>query len=324
MSLLLWIIVFVVSVTILIKAANVFTENSEKLGIALGVPAFIVGLTIVSIGTSLPELATAFIAVFKGASEVVAANAIGSNIANILLIIGVAAVLARVLEVKRDLINLDLPLLVGSAIILFFVAQDGMITFPESIILIIGYIIYIFYTLYFKEKVTEDALNKKEFVKGVVGKNKNKKKTEWKTVALIVVSAFFIYLGAEYTIESLVKMAGILGIGSSVIAMSALAVGTSLPELVVSVGAVLKGKHEIGIGNIVGSNIFNTFVVIGFPGLFSRLTIDQNTLYLGIPFFIAATLLFVFSGISRKIYSWEGMIYLLIFVLFVSKLFNLF
>jgi len=344
MTLFLWIIIFILSLAVLIKAADIFTDNSERLGIALGIPAFIVGLTIVSIGTSLPELSTSLVAVFKNATPIVTANAIGSNVANILLVIGVSAILAKMLKVERDLINLDLPLLVGTMLLLLFIVMDKKIVLAESLILIAGYIIYIFYTVSYKEKPTEEIITPREVVKEIKGEKRKRnlwreildigrviigrKKKEplltWQTVFLIVLSGFFIYLGAKYVIESLIEMASILHIGSAAIAMSVLAVGTSLPELIVSATAILKGKHEIGVGNVVGSNIFNSFVIIGLPGLFSTLVIDEKTLFIGIPFMLAATLLFVFSGISKKIYNWEGMIYLLIFVLFIAKLFDLF
>ncbi len=323
MSLFIWIIIFIVSLVVLIKAADIFTENSEKLGIALGVPAFIVGLTIVSIGTSLPELATSFVSVFRGTTEIVTANAMGSNIANVLLVIGISAVLARMLKVERDLINLDLPLLIASMILISFIVLDGRVVFTEAVILILAYIVYVAYTLKNKETL-EDVVTKEEVAEVSNIKQRKRGKIKGVTIVSIIISAVFIYFGAELVIKSLINIAEVVGIGSAVIAMSALAIGTSLPELVVSATAVIKGKHEIGVGNIVGSNIFNTFMVIGLPGLFSTLSIDHNTLYIGLPFMIAATIIFAFSGISKKIYNWEGMFYLLIFVLFIGKLFGLF
>jgi len=171
--------------------------------------------------------------------------------------------------------------------------------------------VYLHYTLKYKEKE-----EKKEKVK--------KEKLDIKIILGLVLGAIFIYYGANYAIESVVKISEILNIGTAVIALSAVAIGTSLPEIFVSVSAARKGKDEIALGNIFGSNLFNGFVVLGIPALIKTLDVTSAVLSIAIPFFIAATLLYVISGITRKIYKWEGAMYLLIYILFIVKLFNLF
>ena len=114
------------------------------------------------------------------------------------------------------------------------------------------------------------------------------------------------------------------GIATSAIAITAIALGTSLPELVVSLRAVMKGKHDIAIGNVVGSNIFNSLIIIGIPSFIMPLTVDDTTWYIGLPFFIIATLTFIFSGITKRIYRWEGAMFILIYFLFIIKIFGLF
>ncbi|MDF1497851.1 MAG: calcium/sodium antiporter [Patescibacteria group bacterium] len=336
MTLLFWILLFILSLTVLIKSADYFTESSEKIGIELKIPSFIVGIAIVSIGTSLPELATSLIAVSKGETEIVVANAIGSNIANILLIIGISSIIAKKISIKRSLINLDLPLLAIATTIAIFILIDQKVTFLEGALLILTYSVYTFYIISSKQerkilnhanieknKKNNQEQKKKKNVGNILKKIWNyKPKVEIGLILTLIISAFFIYLGANYTIEALINIAYELNIGTAIITMSAVAIGTSLPELVVSVGAVRKKKYEIALGNVFGSNIFNILAVIGLPALLTDLKIDNITFFIGIPFLIASTILYVFSGISRKIYNWEGIMFLLLYVLFLTKIFG--
>ncbi len=315
MSLFFWIGIFIVSLAVLIKAAGYFTDSASALGHILGLPQFIIGVTIVSIGTSLPELASSISAVSKGVTDMVAGNVVGSNIANIFLVIGLATVLSKKgrLEVTRNLINLDLPLLAGGGIIMMILLLwDGKVTFWEGIISLIGYSIYLHYTLVYREKKRE---KEKEGKKG---------KIDRKIILGLVLGAVFIYYGANYTIESVMKISEILNIGTAVIALTAVAIGTSLPEIFVSISAARKGNDAVALGNVFGSNIFNGFVVLGIPALIKTLDVTSVVLSVAVPFFVAATVLYIISGITRKIYKWEGAMYLLIYVLFIAKLFNLF
>ena len=325
-----WIIIFCASLFILIKAADYFTESAEKIGLALKISPFIIGVTIISIGTSLPELATSIIAVLQNQTAIVAANAIGSNIANILLIVGLAAIVAGKLVVKRSLIDVDLPLLASATALVVAVLWDRQVTLGEGGGSILAYAVYAAYTIKSDKAVKaqaegimpgEDipATREKRHLHLRPGREWN-----FKLIIILLLSVVFIYLGADWTVKAITNIALILGLPSSLIVMSAMAVGTSLPELVVSVGAARRGKFEIALGNIFGSNIFNILMVLGIPALFKTLSVDEKTFAIGIPFVIGSTVLYIFSGISKKIYNWEGMMYLLIYVLFIAKLFGLF
>ena len=326
----IWIIIFCLSLLILIKAADYFTESAEKIGLALKISPFIIGVTIISIGTSLPELATSIIAVIKGQTELVAANAIGSNIANILLIIGISSLVAGKLVVKRSLIDIDLPLLATATALIVVVLWDKQITMGEGVVAILAYSVYAAYTMKGdkEEKSKPEGIVPGEDIPATREKRHLHRKIdrEWnlKLIIILIFSTIFIYFGAEWTIKSIIEIARLLGLPSSMIVMSAMAIGTSLPELVVSVGAARKGKFEIALGNVFGSNIFNILMVMGIPALFKTLAVDEATFSIGIPFLVGSTVLYVFSGISKKIYNWEGMMYLLIYILFIAKLFNLF
>jgi len=337
--LLSWILLFVVSITVLIKSADFFTESSEKIGLSLKISPFVVGIAIVSVGTSLPELATAVIAALQGQTEIATANAVGSNIANILLVVGLASVIAGKLKVKRSLINLDLPLLATSTTILVFILADKQVTFIEGLVLLLTYGIYFFYIISSNKErdilehreTEEEKKDKRRFTFPPTKASRHrfmkklwsyKPKVELGVFITLIISAIFICIGAKYTVGSLIEIAKSLNIETGVIAMSAVAIGTSLPELIVSIRAAMKRKYEIALGNVFGSNIFNALVVVGVPALMGTLTVDDKTFYIGVPFLIAATLLYLFSGISKKIYNWEGLMYLVLYILFMLKIFE--
>lgn len=330
--LILWIVVFIVSLAVMVKGADWLIASAEKIGLALGLSPFIVGVTIVGAGTSLPEFISSSVAAWHGVPEVVAANVVGSNIANILLIIGLAAVLGRQLIVSKSLIDLDSPLLSASTILLLGTLWDKEVTFGEAVILLITFGIYLAYTILHKEteepdfaaKVLpsrQDRRKKEAFESEIVN---DKPKLAAKDFAMLAVGLLGLVFGANYLIDSLVNISAILAVGTGVIAITAVAVGTSLPELLVSCKAALHNKPEVALGNIFGSNVFNALVVVGLPGLFWRLPVDAQTFAIGLPAMGLATLLFVISGISRRIHMWEGAFFLSLYVLFVAKLFGWF
>jgi len=328
----IWIIIFIASLALLVKSADWFVESSEKIGLALKISPFIIGVTIVAIGTSFPELASSIAAVFKGATEIVAANALGSNIANILLIVGLSAVVARRLIVRRSLIDLDAPLLGVATFLFVFVMWDKKIVLGEGILLIFGFLIYLLYTI-FQRREEEETPELVEVLPSRIERRKREAKIEpspkpeklnFKVFLFLILGVIGLAIGANYIIESVLKLSELLKISTSLIAITAIAVGTSLPELVVSVQAALKKKYEIALGNIFGSNVFNILIVVGVPALIRPLIVDELTFGIGLPFLIVATLLFVISGISRRIHIWEGAMYLLLYILFIVKLCGLF
>ncbi len=326
-----WIILFIISLVALVKGSDWLIACAEKIGLAIGLSPFIVGVTIVGIGTSFPELISSLVATLKNLTDVAAANAIGSNIFNILGIVGFSAVIGKRLVVTKSLIDLDLPLLAIATVLLLGVVWDKEINFGESLLMVITYSIYLLYTASHKE--TEDS---EEISEALPSRQERRKtinieerefvrpKLTIKDFVLLIFSIFVLFLGAKYLINALVNLSRILNVATGVIAVTAISVGTSLPELMVSIKAALRKKSEIAIGNIFGSNVFNALVVIGFPGLFKTLTIDIQTFTIGVPAMAFATFLFVISGISRRIHIWEGAFYLSLYVLFIAKIFNLF
>lgn len=308
-----WIIVFIISLVVLVKSCDWLLDNAEKIGWSLGMSPFLIGVTILAIGTSLPELVSGLFAVFNGVTEIVVANAVGSNVANILLVIGVTVVVARKLHVTKDLIDLDLPLVALSTALLYIVIQDAKVTLIEACILLFAYVSYLVFSFVTKEK---EMLKEPEDVES---KTAGKKEYIFLTIGMIGLA-----ISASYLIKSVIELSTLLNIAPSLISITAVAIGTSLPELLVSIKAALAGKSEAALGNIFGSNIFNVLGVVGIPGLFATLHVDSQTLSIGVPFVILATALFVISGISRKIHIQEGIFYLCLYLLFIGKLFNIF
>ncbi|MDD4466958.1 MAG: calcium/sodium antiporter [Candidatus Pacebacteria bacterium] len=329
----IWTAIFFLSVFVLVKGADFLISNAEKIGLSMGFSPFIIGVTIVGLGTSFPELITSFVAAFKGAQEIIVANAVGSNIVNILLVVGLSAIVGRKLVVTKSLIDIDLPLLAIGTVLFLGIVFDKEITIGESFLMVITYGGYLLYTVFHRE---EDDDKEEEEFSGILPsrqtrrkekvslKNEARPKVSYKDFLILFAGIVSLLLGAKYLIDSLVELSKILNIAPSIIAVTAVSLGTSLPELIVSVKAALKKKAELALGNIFGSNVFNMFIVVGLPGLFFSLTVEDQIYTIGIPTMALATLLFVISGISRKIHMWEGAFYLSLYVLFIAKLFNWF
>ncbi len=332
-SLIIWTIIFLISILGLVKGADWLLKGSEKIGLAIGLSPFIVGVLIVSLGTSFPELIASFFAAYKGLTEFAPANAVGSNLANILLVVGFSAVVAGRLVATKSLINTELPLLAIGTAIFLAVAWDGIITFFEAIIMLLVYVIYILYA--FKDG---DKNNNKEVEKlpsradrrdhtshlsmKECHKNRPVERPSLKIndMMMFVIGVAILGISSKYLVDSVISLSVILGMGVGAITITAVAIGTSLPELLVSIKAALMKRFDVALGNIFGSNAFNMMVVVGLPALFFRVELDDQTYSVGLPFLAIATFLFVLSGISKNINSWEGAFYVLFYVIFISAL----
>ena len=297
--------IFVVSLFILLKASDFFVEAAEKIGLAAGIPPFIIGVTIVAFGTSLPELMSSIEAVLLGESEIVLGNVAGSNIANVALVLGLVAVVGKQVKVNEHIMNVDIPILVTSAFLLWFVVHDQYVSYFEAFLLLAALVIFLVY-----------SLNNDD------GEEVEKTKISWKSVLILLAAGVAIKFSAEYTIYSISKLSELMNIGSEVIAQSLVALGTSLPEVFVSLAAIKKGKTDMAVGNILGSNIFNTYAVIGIPAFIGTLTIPEDMLSFGVPFMVAITMVFAIMCISKKISRWEGMMLLLFYTFYIVSLFT--
>jgi len=300
------ILIFIVSLTVLLFASDKFVDSSEKIGMALGIPSFVVGVTIVAFGTSLPELATSIVSVYSGSSEVVIGNAVGSNITNILLVLGAAAIFGKGIKIEHDIMKTDMPMLYGSAFLLYFTLQDFKLSTFECILFLFALVIFLLSSLK-SDHDYEDI---------------EKTKTSPRDWVTIVIGATLIYFSATYTIESLETLATLASIPKHVIAITVVALGTSLPEVVVSISAAKKGNHGIAVGNVLGSNIFNTYAVMAIPGLLGNLTIPESSMQFSIPFMIAVTVLFGVICLTKTISKWEGYMLVAFYIFFIGTMVN--
>lgn len=319
MQIALWIGVFIASLAALIYAADKFTETAEKVGLFFKIPPFIIGVTIVALGTSLPEIATSISAVISGKPDMVIGNVVGSNIANILLVLAIAAIVAKKLKVDKDIIKIDLPILLGSTILLVLTTLDGKFTYVDGSLLFLALITYVVYNITTGRKIDDgiDELKKEE------KKEEKKERIELKYPIILLVSGLIIAVAANFTITSVIELSAIFKIGEEIIALTAIAIGTSLPELATSVAAARRGNAGIAIGNITGSNIFNALGVMAIPSFFGDLSIPTSMITFSIPALLSITILYVFVTMDKEISQWEGITLLLLYFAFIGKTFNL-
>ena len=313
----IWVLIFVASLSALILASDIFTHRSERIALAFGVSPFVIGITLVALGTSIPELATGIAAAFRNEPTVAVANAIGSNIANILLVLGIASVAVNRLKAERNLIDIDLPLLFLSTVLFLAIIADRTVSFAEGVILLIGYAVYLAY-------IYNSGRERKETAEQAIETKKLRKRPKVDLISIVIILASIgvIYASADFTVRAIIEIATAIKIPTSAIAITAIALGTSLPELVISVRAAMRGKHDLAIGNVMGSSIFNVLVIVGIPALLGTLFVDELMWVIGVPFLIIATLTLIFSGITRRIYRWEGAMYLVVYALFLLKIFE--
>jgi len=307
----LWFILLLISIFVLVKSADLFVDNSEKLGLILGVSKFIIGISVVAIGTSLPELISSLFSIKYNQTEFILGNVIGSNIANIFLIIGITYILQKKLKLKKDIFEGDLFLLFASLGIFFFTLQDGVFNIFDAIICIIGFFIY-FYYIIFAKRVPEVELELKP-------------KFNFKIPFFILLGSIGIFFGAKYTVEFVIKLSEFFGFSDTLIfSLSIVAVGTSLPELAVNISAIKKKNLDIAIGNIFGSNIFNIFLVLGVSGIFAKtLTISQSMFETSFIFLILSTVLFTISILNKKPNKSQGIMFILFYVVFLLRIYGI-
>ncbi|MFN5475663.1 MAG: sodium:calcium antiporter [Sphingobacteriales bacterium] len=303
-------LIFVASLALLVFSARFFTSAAEKIGLFLRMPQIVIGIFIVGIGTSLPELISGSLAVKQGTSEILSGNILGSNISNILLITGLAvvfnqAMLKRGIDLVSTYLFIDLHFLIGSFFYFCMIAYDGVIKTPEALM---GLGIFIIYSLYLIRNV--ETIDVKE-------EKKEKGTFPIMSVGILLAACLGIYFGAEYTVSSLGKIALSLNVPSSIVALTLLSLGTTLPELVVNISAIRQGKAELAVGNILGSCIFNTLVIPPVASFFGTVTVPRDLLVFSLPVMAASGLLFYMLAADKKMSVYEGLLFVAIYIVFV-------
>ncbi|MCB2427583.1 calcium/sodium antiporter [Methylophaga pinxianii] len=293
---------------LLITGAELLVKGASRLAISFGIPALVVGLTVVAFGTSAPEMAVSVKAAFSGQAELAIANVVGSNIFNILFILGLAAVIMPLI-VSQQLIRQDVPIMIAISVMALWMIQDGMIGKLEATILFAGVVLYTVFLFYQGKKTGIDNSEVDE-----------KPAPTWLNVMLIIIGLALLVLGARWLVQSAVTIASSFGVSEAVIGLTIIAAGTSLPEVMTSIVATIKGERDIAIGNVVGSNIFNILAVLGLSGLFSPtpLLASEQLMQIDVPVMLGVAILclplFFLGGILNR---FEGLLFLMLYVAYV-------
>lgn len=284
MNILLQVVLLVVGFVMLVKGADWFVEGASKLAEKFGIPQLVIGLTIVAMGTSLPEAAVSVSAALKGSAEITIGNVIGSNILNILLILGISSIISP-LMVQKSTIKYEIPMVIGvSAALAALGLSDGVVGRLDGIILLLGMVLYLLYLLWMSKQgqaVIEE------------GEESDADESIWKLLLFIVGGGALIIWGSDITVDAATEMARIFGMSERLIGLTIVAFGTSLPELVTSATAAVRGKADIAVGNIVGSNLFNILFVVGVSAVITPVVYQGDFLIDSIVCILAAVLLWI-------------------------------
>jgi cation:H+ antiporter len=315
----LTVVAFVVGLILLVAGAELLVRGASRLATAVGISPLVVGLTVVAFGTSAPEMAVSVQSSLAGQSDVAVGNVIGSNIANILLILGCSA-LAAPLIVSRQLTRLDVPLMVGASLLVYGLAWNGRLSQLESGFLFLVILSYIAYSVYQSRR---EGRAKLESLPGLeTAPPPGAKGIVW-NILLVAAGLGLLVFGADLLVDAAVTVAEFLGVSKLIIGLTIVAVGTSLPELATSVVASLRGEREIAVGNVVGSNLFNLLAVLGLAGAVTPggMIVSQQALQFDMAVMTAVALLCLpifFSGdtISRK----EGALFSGYYVAYIAYL----
>ena len=307
------IVLLIVGFVVLIKGADLFVDGASSIAGNFKISKMLIGLTIVAFGTSAPEFAVSVKSLISGNGDIVLGNVVGSNILNILLILGTSS-LFHFLNVKNSTVKKELPITLLITTLFAVLLSDclfdrnvaNVFTRSDGIILLLFFLVFIYYLISMARNKIDYDQEEKYMPMG-------------KSILFTIIGLVSIVVGSNLVVDNASSLASLIGISEKMIALTIIALGTSLPELVTSVTATRKGEYDIAIGNVVGSNIFNLGIVIGIPvfifGGIQKITFNYIDL---IVMLLSALLLFIFSFKDRKITRKEGIVFLIIFVIYYS------
>lgn len=309
---------FVVGFIILIKGADLLVIGASSIARRLKVSDLVIGLTVVAFGTSAPELFVNIVASLKGTTDIAIGNILGSNIANIFLILGISAIIFP-LAVTKGTVWKEIPLSLLAALLLGIFANDRLIdktdfsalTRIDGLVFLAFFIIFIYYSFSIAKRI-----------EGMEEQTPPKAYTLTKSLFFIICGLFGLSIGGKWIVDGAVYLAMRFELSQSLIGLTIVAVGTSLPELATSAVAAYKKNADIAVGNVVGSNIFNIFFVLGVSSIIRPLPFQAyNTIDIGMA--IAASMLlfiFMFTGGRRKLDRWEGVMFIVLYIGYISFL----
>lgn len=320
---LLNIILIIIGFVLLIKGADFLVDGASEIAKKFHIPEIVIGLTIVAIGTSMPELVVSLTSALEGHSDLAIGNVVGSNIANMFFILGACAVI-RPLIFKKETKLFEIPFTIFVTILLFFLCINGSneqintITREEGIILLIFCILFIIYNLIMAKK--GEQFSKEDMIE--IKTDEKKTPPVWESIFGIVIGIVALKLGGDLVVDNSVEIAKLLGISEKLISLTIVAFSTSLPELITSIAATKKGEIDMAIGNILGSQIFNILLIIGMSALLSPISYsksyDSNIILLIVGTIILG--LFPFTGKKNKMTRLNGALFLLIYIAYLISI----
>lgn len=299
-------LLFLFGLVLLIVGAELLVRGASRLAAAIGISPLVIGLTVVAYGTSTPELAVSVIAALNGQADLALGNVVGSNIFNVLFILGVSALIAPLL-VAQQLVRLDVPIMIGVSLLTFFLALDGVLSRFDGAFLFVGVIAYTGFLIRQSRKESREI--KEEYAQEFGATGSQSPGAVIVQVGLIVAGLALLVLGSRWLVNGAVEAARWLGVSELVIGLTIIAAGTSLPEVATSVLASIRGERDIAVGNVVGSSLFNILAVLGLASLLAPTGVSAApaVLRFDLPVMIAvsvACLPIFFTG--HVIHRWEG------------------
>ncbi len=303
-------IIFLAAMGALVYGADFVIKESERIALHFNISHFVIGATLIAFGTSLPEMAASMMAAGQGKSDMAVANVVGSVIFNITMVLGVVFLIAKSMNPKRNLFAQDSAWVIVPVVIFFIMIQDGVISRVDGILFLLMMASYLYFLF----------TDSKEDLEGEIDDSLSKEKFNWlKTIGFLSVGFILTIGGAHFVVESGTNIAREFEVSEWIIGLFLISLGTSLPELVVSLVAVKKGNAEMSIGNIIGSNVANFSMVLGAASLISPLTIDLVATKFDLLIMVSASLTLIFI-LANKIYNKAGAIFLLtILALFIQN-----
>jgi cation:H+ antiporter len=310
------ILLFLLGLVFLVVGAESLVKGASRLAGAVGISPLVIGLTVVAFGTSAPEMAVSAMASLDGQPDLAMGNVVGSNIFNVLFILGLSALITP-LAVSKQLIRLDVPLMIVASLVMVVFAWDGGIQFWEAALLFTGIVTYTIFLIRESRRETAEAQHEGDEVIATSSR------FYLTNIALIVGGLGLLVFGSQWLVDASILFATYIGVSERVIGLTIVAAGTSLPELATSVMASIRGERDIAVGNVVGSNIFNILAVLGLSGMLTAegLTVAAGTMALDIPVMLATAIICLplfFTGF--KISRLEGAFFLLSYAAYTTYL----
>ena len=325
-------LLLIFGLALLVLGSDKFVDSGSKIAKKLGVSDFIIGLTLIAVGTSLPELASSIIAAVKGSSGLIVGNLIGSNIANIGMVVGICALIS-VIRTHETMLKRDGYIMIFVSIIFVLLAMNGVVNYIEGLVLLSVYFIYLLFLIESKETIKKEFHFKEfimysltfKFIRTLLNFLKNRSKEEKrnreglaKELIISAISLAALIYGAKLLVDNSLYLSKTFGISETFIGLALIAIGTSLPELAVSINAARKGFNEILIGNIIGSNIANISLIFGISSFIAPVKIAITSIYYLIPALLIFSVLFlIFIKKEWRISRNQGIVLLSMYILFL-------